>query len=499
MNLKELENILSVIATPLALVDLASERVLFLNHAAEILTGYEHRQDELLFSRLFSERSLKVAGALLDLAQHLDSGFSVRENEIEVRRKSGRVCLINLSASQMLWAGRSFLVVTLEDLSEIKKSEKERHALMEKAAHDSKLVDIGRLAAGMAHELNNPLAILLGYSENIEAWADSNDNDREMLQKSVLPLRKAALRMSKIVSKMMANIRGQKAKMEVHSLKKVAHETLIILEDIIASQSTELILETDEIYANCDSSQIEQIVTNIVMNALHALGNRKEGRQIRLRTYQRGPTNVLEVWNNGAPIPAEIQAQIFTPFFTTKNTGEGTGLGLYMSFNIMKSHSGVLSFKSDESGTVFCLSFPRAERPVQPARRSHLRVLVVDEDVFFRKAIQQSLLAYEAECSDAQDGEDALAILIQAKDAFDLVLYSDDAAKMPGVDFFSRIKAKCPQTYFALVSGAEVSRKTRQDLEALQIEDVLLKPVSAQELGDLVAKLKLKSSRKESA
>jgi PAS domain S-box-containing protein len=496
-SLKELEKILSVIATPVALVDLVSERILFLNQAAEVLIGYELKNEELLLARLFSDRSLRVVSAFMELARTLEAGFSIRENEIEVRRKTGRICPVNLSGSPMLWSGRSFLVVTMEDLSEIKKSEKERQALMEKAAHDSKLVDIGRLAAGMAHELNNPLAILLGYSENIEAWVHGDETDRDLLQKSVVPMRKSVLRMSKIVSKMMTNIRGQRTKMETHSLKKVAHETLIILEDLIASQSVELILETEELYVNCDSSQIEQIVTNIVMNALHALGNRKEGRQIRLHSYEKGTMHVLEIWNNGTPIPANIQTQIFTPFFTTKNTGEGTGLGLYMSFNIMKAHSGVLSFKSDEQGTAFYLSFPRVEKPARPARSPHLQVLIVDHDVFFRKSVEQKLLESQVECSYAQDGEDALAILIQAKDVFDLVLFSDDAATMPGLEFFSKIKSKCPRTRFALISSTEISQEKRQALAALQIDDILLKPLSSQELNDLVAKLGQKEPVRE--
>jgi PAS domain S-box-containing protein len=503
MDLKELEKILALIATPVVLTDLGSGRIVFLNHAAEVLLGYElNPAEELLFLRLFSERSLKVTTALLELAKNknIDSGFSIRENEIEVRRKTGRVCPINLSASPMFWTGKNYLIATLEDLSEVKKSEKERHALMERSTHDAKLVGIGRLAAGMAHELNNPLAILLGYSENVEAWADGEDDNKDSLKKNVAPLRKAALRMAKIVSKMMANIRDQKAKMEIHSLKKVASETLTILEDLIASQSVELVLETEELYAICDASQIEQIVTNIVMNALHALGGRKEGRQIRLRSYAKSNMHVLEVWNNGAPIPAEIQAQIFTPFFTTKNTGEGTGLGLYMSFNIMKSHAGVLSFKSDENGTAFCLSFPRAEKPLVPVRDSGMRVLVVHEDVFFRKSIQQKLLAHEATCSEASDGEDALAMLIQVKDGFDLVLYSDEDAKMTGLEFFSRIKPKCPHTVFALVAATEAPPGTREALEALQITDVLLKPISSQELDDLVTKTRQKNlTRKESA
>lgn len=501
-DIGELEKIFTMVATPIVLVDLPSEHILFLNHTAEELSGYVLEPEQpLSFLKLFSANYTKVISAIFELAKSQGQSFSVRENDIELRRKTGRPHPINLSASLMPWENRIFLVVTLEDLSEAKKNEKERQRLLGKAAHDAKLVDIGRLAAGMAHELNNPLAILMGYSESLETMITNNEYTDDLLQKNIVPVRKSAMRMSKIVSKMMAKIRNQPAKTEIQTLKQVVQETLIILEEIIAAHSIQLKVDVADQWVSCDSSQIEQIVTNIVMNAFHALEDRKTNREIRISSFEKASMTVLEVWNNGVPIPDKIQSQIFTPFFTTKNPGEGTGLGLYMSFNIMKSHSGELSFKSDAThGTSFYLSFPRVEKHTVKQQATKLKALIVDDDIFFRKMLCIKLHGFDVECCEARDGEDALSLLEQhAAAPFDLVIADNNMPKMNGVEFLSVAQVKYPHIHFSLISGASPLEDLVQKMKDLKIGEVLSKPLRSVDLTNLLDKVRETAHKKQAA
>lgn len=490
IDISELQKVFSVIATPLMLVDLSTERVLYLNHSAEELTGHclDPASEGMLFSQLFSEQYTKVVAAIIDLARAQGPTFSARENDIEIRRKSGRPCPINLSTAQMRYHDRDFLVCTLEDLSQAKKNEKERRELLQKAAHDAKLVDIGRLAAGMAHELNNPLAILDGYSENLENLIMAEDYNPALMRKNILPIRKSAQRMSQIVTKMMGKIRNKETNHEAKSLQQVVEESLIILEEMTLAQSIKLTINVDDQWVRCDATQIEQIITNIVMNAFNALENRKEGREIRISSTEKNGMNVLEVWNNGDPIPDHVQAKIFTPFFTTKQPGEGTGLGLFMSFNIMKAHSGELSFKSSASfGTAFYLSFPKVDaKMAQNTQPVSSRALVVDEELFFRKLVHKKLQHLDLDCTEAGDAEETWKHIEALGSSLKLVLINATLEGMQDCELFLKIREKHPELRCVLVLEEAPPLERQQALKSMHIYEVLSKPLRTVDLAQLL-------------
>lgn len=490
IDIGEFQKLFSVVATPLLLVDLASEKILFLNHSAEELTGYclEPAEKELPFLGLFADQYSKVITAIMDLARAQGPSFSVRENDIDLRRKSGRPCPINLSAAQMRHQERDFLVITLEDLTQVKRNEKERQELLQRATHDSKLVDIGRLAAGMAHELNNPLAILDGYSESLEALIMAEDYNPQLMRKNILPIRKSAQRMSQIVSKMMGKIRSQNTSHEVKSLKQVVQEALIILEQVTLAQSIRLTVDVKELNVRCDATQIEQIITNIVMNAFNALENRKEGREIRISSAEKGNLHILEVWNNGDPIPDHVQAKIFTPFFTTKQPGEGTGLGLFMSFNIMKAHAGELNFKSSTGfGTAFYLSFPKAEaKATAQAPAQANKALVVDEELFFRKNVQKKFLHLELDCVESGNAPEAWQQIEALGPALKWVLINESLQEMKDFELLLKIREKHTHLRCVLVLDEAPTAERLQELKNLQIYEVLSKPLRTVDLTQLI-------------
>lgn len=490
IDISELQKLFSVVATPLLLVDLATEKILFLNHSAEDLTGYclEPQIEGIAFSGLFPSQHTKVISAIMDLARAQGPSFSVRENDIEVRRRSGRSCSINLSAAQMRHHEHDFLVITLEDLTQSKRNEKERQELLQQAAHDAKLVDIGRLAAGMAHELNNPLAILDGYSESLEALIMAEDYNATLMRKNILPIRKAAQRMSQIVSKMMGKIRNQNTIQDIKSLKQVVQEALIILEQVTLAQSIKLTVEVNDHEIRCDATQIEQIITNIVMNAFNALENRKEGREIRITSSEKGGMNILEVWNNGDPIPDHVQAKIFTPFFTTKQPGEGTGLGLFMSFNIMKAHAGELGFKSNTSfGTSFYLSFPKVAATQAQVKPANNKALVVDEELFFRKNVHKKLVHLELDCAEAGNASEAWQQIQSLGASLKLVLINSTQKDMKDCELFLQIRDKHPDLRCVLVLEEAPNAERLQDLKALKINEIISKPLRTVDLAQLLS------------
>ena len=270
--------------------------------------------------------------------------------------------------------------------------------------HLTRLAEMGRLAANVAHEINNPLMVVQGFAENIELLLDNENLSRDELRMQVLEIIKSCQRMSRIVNKMNRMSRSQKLRLFVVDLAEVALNSVDFLKTQLADLEVKVEFDFDHpLPIKCDAIQVEQIILNILSNALYALENQDENqRKIRISFEEFGKWQQIKIWNNGPPIPQNVQAQIMSPFFTTKAEGEGTGLGLAVSKAIMQVHGGDLSFKSNgDFGTEFCLAFPRPkENPwQQQVRQNKGLIVIVDRQVNYRRTLQEKfrLLGFRVE------------------------------------------------------------------------------------------------------
>lgn len=268
--------------------------------------------------------------------------------------------------------------------------------------HLTRLAEMGRLAANVAHELNNPLMVAQGFAENIELLLDNKNLEPEELRIQVLEIIKACQRMARIINRMNRMSRSRKLRLFIVDLAEVSLNAVDFIKSQISHQ--EITVEFDfehPLPIKCDAVQIEQIILNILSNAIFALGNNTHERKIRISFEEVGKWQQIKIWNNGPAIPDDVQTQIMSPFFTTKAEGDGTGLGLCVSKAIMEVHDGTLSFKSDASGTEFCLSFPRPRQNPwqQRARQDKGLVVIVDRQANFRRTLHEKfrLLGFRVE------------------------------------------------------------------------------------------------------
>lgn len=268
--------------------------------------------------------------------------------------------------------------------------------------HLTRLAEMGRLAANVAHEVNNPLMVAQGFAENIELLLDEENLQRDEIRVQVLEIIKACQRMSRIINKMNRMSRNQKLRLFVVDLAEVALNAVDFIKTQIGDHDVKLEFDFDRpVPIKCDAVQVEQIILNILSNALFALQDVGGERKIRISFREVGNWQQILLWNNGPMIPLDVQARIMDPFFTTKEA-DGTGLGLAVSKAIMQVHDGDLSFTStDEGGTEFCISFPRPQvNPWQERDLQQLgRVVVIDRQPNFRRTLHEKfkLLGYQAE------------------------------------------------------------------------------------------------------
>ncbi len=234
-----------------------------------------------------------------------------------------------------------------------------------------KLAAVGQLVSGVAHELNNPLTTILGYSQRLlqKEHTNGNGHDRQLRQ-----IFEEAQRAAAILRQLLRNVHESKRELAAVALNQVILQTIDLQQSSLAQENIRLDLNLDPSnpLVHADIGQLQQVLLNLAGNARQALEQGGQGGTIRIRTKQIGEQRVLlEIADNGPGIPREIIGRIFDPFFTTKPVGTGTGLGLAIVSGIVREHGGHINVASPPDGGVI---FSIALRAVAGASRvEHLQ------------------------------------------------------------------------------------------------------------------------------
>lgn len=250
------------------------------------------------------------------------------------------------------WSTASALLKSQQELIE-------QRAMTE---HVNRLSSIGEMAAGFAHEINNPLAIVIGNLEILEAEL----SDKKLLDPQTNKIIQKAINSSVRISKIIKGLRtlsraSSKEGKGFYSLPSILEDSLVLFEQRMSTTQTAFKLD-DKTKSNfyCDPVQIGQVMVNVLNNAcdvVEALPE-NETRWVTVTAYEKNDCIFIEVSNSGPAIKDDVRKKIFTPFFTTKPVGQGMGLGLVISRSIALQHGGNLEAKNDTGVTTFVLSVP---------------------------------------------------------------------------------------------------------------------------------------------
>jgi PAS domain S-box-containing protein len=232
----------------------------------------------------------------------------------------------------------------------------ERKKLETAMIQSEKMAGIGQFAAGVAHDINNPIAVILGFSQSlIPRYAEGDP-----LMMPLKAMEREALRCKALVQTLLAFSRNQKSEVTItlQDLPKVTDEALALVVTLARSKKVELkrIFEKDLPPIPMDSQQIQQVIINLCTNAIDAMPS---GGTITLGLAKQEDAVVISVTDTGTGIPPEVRERMFEAFFTTKEVGKGTGLGLSLISDIVKKHQGKINVQSDMGrGTTFTISLP---------------------------------------------------------------------------------------------------------------------------------------------
>jgi two-component system NtrC family sensor kinase len=239
---------------------------------------------------------------------------------------------------------------------EQKETEEEKELLQEQLRHADRLATIGKLAAGVAHELNEPLGSILGFAQLAQKTAGMPKQAEQDLDRIV----SASLHAREVIRKLMLFARQMPPRRTGLNLNQVVKEGLYLFEARCARQGIELSLSLEpglpDIHA--DSTQLTQVMTNLVINAIQAM---PKGGRLSVVTWSDADSVCLRVEDTGEGMSPEVKKQIFMPFFTTKEVDQGTGLGLAVVHGIVTAHKGIIKVDSQVGrGTRFEIRLPLA-------------------------------------------------------------------------------------------------------------------------------------------
>ncbi len=314
-------------------------------------SGY--REDELIGHRLVDWVEAAHRDdfeAALETTAH---GQQVENLELRVRRSDASMGHFSISLSPMRDEQNAVnsVVVVMTDITDAA-------LLQAKLAHSEKMATIGRLVSGVAHEVNNPLAAILGFTDLLLENPQVPDNARDDLQ---IILRETQ-RTKDIVQDLLSFARQRPVQRELVHVNAVLRQTIKLRSYDFASHGVEVKEDFDEklVPALGDSQQLQQVFLNILNNAYDAVQDAGQRGQITIRTRQRGESLEVAVIDNGTGI--SDPERIFDPFYTTKQAGKGTGLGLSICYGIVRAHGGeILCWNNAETrGSTFVVRIPVA-------------------------------------------------------------------------------------------------------------------------------------------
>lgn len=498
-------------------------KVKFLNKIAEALT--EWRAEDALGKSLievFSLVDVEKSGPLEILSPDVLQDFDV-ENEL-IEAASLRTHLANIKhvsgtilnkRNLKLKVEDSFApihkdgedlghVLVFRDISEKMLLKKQKEELEENLIQSRKMESLGTMASGIAHDFNNLLSVILGFTEIVQQAVPA-DSD---IQEDLAEIEQAGIKARDLVNQILSFVRQKKYQLIALSPGPILRQTVSFLRCFAAKHiAVQTRISPRNVLIKADPSQLNQIFLNICVNACQALESQELGtleislEEVQLTSQdlaahpemQPGPFVKICISDNGVGIDPTISHRIFDPYFTTKEEGKGTGMGLSTSLGIVRSFGGMIRVTSEPGkGTSFFLYFPVVEIKVTKEKsmtyEEQLRVsiLLVDDDKQYGKMFKRILESLGHTVSFQPSSADALQLFENDPSAFDLVVTDQIMPEMVGTEMARKMFEVRPDIPVILCTGFSAALEGVTDPEHYGVRAIAMKPISHEKIHALI-------------
>jgi len=456
------------------------------NRHAESLLGIANASGDVPLLELMDTASREEFLALLLRHEKQNERGSSSQSEFKLHLTGRGRRLFRFFSSWIKETGQ--VCVMLDDITE------QRHLEL-KVAQEERSATLDTLAGGVAHEINNKLAPIVGFSELLLADATRCGKSPETVQYCNI-IRDCAIDSSKIISQLLQLSRPASAEKQCCDLREMVEQVAAILRFQIRQSDAELIFNfsTQKTWVLADPGPIKQVIVNLIINSLQAV--EKSGqRRVLASVTGNEETVTLKIEDTGHGIKPEHLKRVFDPFFTTKTFNRGTGLGLSICASIVRQHGGNIEIESTPGlGTMVKVELPAAvaspaiaseERDVPPAQDDSAdapRVLIVDDEEYVACSVQESLRS-GMNCRTERVCNGLQAIERLQRNEFHLIISDVRMSGMDGFDLLSWVEKNCPDMarHFLFITGDAGSAELHEKLNRQGVP-VLRKPFTARAL-----------------
>lgn len=467
--------------------------VVFMNPAARRMLGYESLE------QLANKPAIELVHpddreAVLERVQKLvveEQPAVAREERLV--RADGSVLWAEVAAIPTTFDGQRAVLAIVHDLTSRKRMEAQ-------LVTTDRLASLGRLAASVGHEINNPLSYVLGNVELLRrTMNEAEPAVRDRFQEGLAAIETGAARVRDIVRDLKTLSRSDPDELAPVDVNRVVDMCAEMAAHEIR-QRARLVRELGRgVVANAQEGRLGQIIINLLVNAGQAIAADAKDNEVRITT-RRGDdgTAIIEVRDTGVGIPPEVRDRIFEPFFTTRAPGGGTGLGLSICHHLVTSFGGTIEFEANEPrGTCFRVTLPepraaavsvnRASAPPQPLVAPRARVLVIEDEPLLASVLRHTLSAHDVTIAT---GCAAAIKAVTDAPAFDLVLCDVLLGDGTAADVVAHLREHHPELMRCLIfmTGGAATPQVATFLATAK-RPVLEKPFSITQLEALVREM----------
>ena len=465
--------------------------------------SYWNKGAERLYGWTAAEAIGRVASELFYGAVEPDDSINAYDQVLRLGEWTGELQPLNKSGRRVIIESRWTLVRgpegTAQGILSINTDVTERRELEQQFLRAQRLESIGTLASGIAHDLNNILSPILMATGILRGSIRKED------QQMVDIIEGSAERGAGIVKQVLTFARGVEGERSLLQPKHLLTEMVKVMNQTFPKNIDIKTNFAPDLWTVLgDATQLHQVLLNLCVNARDAMSPRGGSLKVSCENIDVteqivsvnpgatvGPHICFSVTDTGSGMTPEVMEKIFNPFFTTKEQGKGTGLGLATVIGIVKGHKGFLVLQSEiGTGTTFKIHLPAnrearaAEKPTEclaDLKGNGELVLVVDDEAAIREVIVGTLEAHNYRCYTAEDGTEALALYFERRDAVQLIVTDLHMGMMDGVMLTRSVKKLTPDAKIIISSG-HIQKENQVILEGLGVKHFLEKPYTSEKL-----------------